>query len=119
MPPPGQEQMEASIASPRLWIVLELRLDRAGAGRPAPRFLEADLVDAEGAEPDARPEDMQPVLPASQAGEGAANDDDPDVPEELLFRTLYNRFLTRYRRWVISQLVGLTRRGKTQQRHNS
>ena len=107
MPPPGQEQIEASIASPRLWIVLELRLDRAGAGRPAPRFLQADLVVAEEAEPDARPEDMQPVLPASQAGEGAATDDNPDVPEVLPFRVMYNKFCTRYRRWVSSQLVGL------------
>ena len=108
MPPPGREQMEVSIASPRLSPARQrLRLDRAGAGRPAPRVLEADLVVAAEAEPDARPEDMQPVLPASQDGEGEANDDDPDVPDELLFRPLYNRFCTRYRRWVTPQLAGL------------
>ena len=84
-----------------------MRLDRAGAGRPAPRFLQADLVVAEEAEPDARPEDMQPVLPASQAGEGAATDDNPDVPEVLPFRVMYNKFCTRYRRWVTPQLAGL------------
>ena len=108
MPPPGQEQMEVSIASPRLSPARQrLRLDHAGAGRPAPIFLEADLVDAEEAEPDARPEDMQPVLPASQAGEGAATDDNPDVPEVLPFRVMYNKFCTRYRRWVTPQLAGL------------
>ena len=108
MPPPGQEQMEVSIASPRLSPARQrMRLDRAGAGRPAPRFLQADLVVAEEAEPDARPEDMQPVLPASQAGEGAATDDNPDVPEVLPFRVMYNKFCTRYRRWVTPQLAGL------------
>ena len=61
---PGQEKMEGSIASPRLEPARQRqRLDRAGAGRPATRALQADLVDAEEAEPDARPEDMELVLP--------------------------------------------------------
>ena len=64
---PGQEQMKESIASPRLGPARQRqRLDRAGAGRPAPRALQADLVDAEEAEPDARPEDMEPVLLSTQ-----------------------------------------------------
>ena len=98
MPPPGQEQMEASIASPRLWIVLELRLDRAGAGRPAPRFLEADLVVAEEAEPDARPEDMQPVLPARQDGEDAALGDAAYDLVMCDFKRVYSTLCCRYLR---------------------
>ena len=39
---------------------------RAGAGRPAPRALQADLVDAEEVEPDARPQDMELVVASSQ-----------------------------------------------------
>ena len=108
---PGTEKMEASIASPRLSPARQRqRLDRAGAGRPAPRSLEADLVDAEEAEPDARLENMQPVLPSTQDGEGEANEDAQDVPEMNDFRRVYNKFATNYRRWVMSQTADLNPR---------
>ena len=105
---PGDERMEVSIASPpRSPARHRQRLDQAGAGRPAGRVLEADLVDAEEAEPDARFGDMEPLLPSPPDGEAAANDDDQDDPEEFNFRRVYNRFLTSYRRWTVSQTAGL------------
>ena len=103
-------EMEASTASPRLEPARQRqRLDRAGAGRPAPRSLQVDLVAAEEAEPDARPEDTQLVLPSTQDGEDAA---EPDARSEAEsgsndFRRVYNKFLTNYRRWVTSQISEL------------
>ena len=61
---PGKEILEASIAPTQLSPARQRqRLDHAGAGRPAPGSLQAELVHAEEAEPDARPDDMEPVLP--------------------------------------------------------
>ena len=105
---PGEMMIEGSAASPRLEPARQRqRLDRAGAGRPAPRALEADLVDAEEAEPDARSEDTEPVLPSTQDGEDAAPLDAQPDPESVEYRKIYNKFLTAYRRWAITQTSGL------------
>ena len=103
----SDEKIERSIASPRLEPARQRqRLDGAGAGRPAPRDLEADLVAAAEAEPDARPEDMEPTLPSTEDGEDAAADADDLAPADE-FKKVYNKFLTNYRRWVTSQTAVL------------
>ena len=82
---PGKEILEASIAPTQLSPARQRqRLDHAGAGRPAPRSLQAELVDAEEAEPDARPDDMEPVLPSTQDGQDAALHDDEVIVEVVL-----------------------------------
>ena len=104
----SDEKMERSIASPRLEPARQRqRLDGAGAGRPAPRDLEADLVAAAEAEPDACPEDMEPTLPSTQDGEDAAPDDAEDDPVRCDYNKVYNKSLTNYRRWVTSQTAAL------------
>ena len=106
---PGKEILEASIAPTQLSPARQRqRLDHAGAGRPAPRSLQAELVHAEEAEPDARPDDMEPVLPSTQDGQEAEPDARPDdIVEDHEFRRVYNKFLTRYRRWVTSEVSEL------------
>ena len=65
--------------------------------------MQADLVDAEEAEPDARPEDMEPTLPSTQDGEDEAADAAEDLLAADEYKKVYNKFLTNYRRWVTSQ----------------
>ena len=102
LPQPSESASPRSSESPRLSPARQRqRIDEAGVGHAAGRSLQAELVRAAMAEPDAREENAEPVMPSPQDDdEGAVESGADDDEERAPFRMIYNKFLSKYRRWV-------------------
>ena len=81
-------------------------IDEAGAGRPAARSLQAELAMAALGEPVAPAADAEPMMPFSQDGELDAAGE-AEFAFSGPFRLMYNKFLSRYRRWASTKTAEL------------
>ena len=102
LPQPSESASPRSSESPRLSPARQRqRIDEAGVGHAAGRSLQAELVRAAMAEPVAREENAEPVMPSPQDDDEVLAESDADGDEERVsFKRIYNAFLSRYRRWV-------------------